>query len=131
MEFEIKCHLGYEVSGPAAFLFNVAVAQNSFQRIITEHFDLALSPSPFSLSPFASPHVFVLPPVPLFDKFLRSPGFYLPEPFFLRFTPHSPAPNICSTRTICNIQQYIFHNTQTHITLQLPYLLANDRVIIV
>ena len=41
MEFEIKCHLGYEVSGPAAFLFNVAVAQNSFQRIITEHFDLA------------------------------------------------------------------------------------------
>jgi transglutaminase-like putative cysteine protease len=41
MEFEIKCHLGYEVSGPASFLFNVAVAQNSFQRIITEHFDLA------------------------------------------------------------------------------------------
>ena len=40
MEFEIKCHLGYEVSGPASFLFNVAVAQNSFQRIITEHFDL-------------------------------------------------------------------------------------------
>jgi len=36
-----KCHLGYEVSGPASFLFNVAVAQNSFQRIITEHFDLA------------------------------------------------------------------------------------------
>jgi hypothetical protein len=37
MEFEIKCHLGYEVSGPASFLFNVAVAQNSFQRIITEY----------------------------------------------------------------------------------------------
>src|ERR1700740_1103328 len=40
MEFLIKCHLGYEVSGPASFLFNVAVAQNSFQRIITEHFDV-------------------------------------------------------------------------------------------
>ena len=46
MEFEIKCHLGYEVSGPASFLFNVAVAQNSFQRIITEHFDLAGADSP-------------------------------------------------------------------------------------
>ena len=40
MEFQIKCHLGYEVSGPASFLFNVAVAQNSFQRIITEHFEV-------------------------------------------------------------------------------------------
>jgi hypothetical protein len=40
MEFQIKCHLGYEVSGPAFFLFNVAVAQNSFQRIITEHFEV-------------------------------------------------------------------------------------------
>jgi Bacterial transglutaminase, N-terminal domain len=40
MEFKIKCHLGYEVSGPASFLFNVAVAQNSFQRIITEHFEV-------------------------------------------------------------------------------------------
>jgi transglutaminase-like putative cysteine protease len=40
MEFRIKCHLGYEVSGPASFLFNVAVAQNSFQRIITEHFEI-------------------------------------------------------------------------------------------
>jgi hypothetical protein len=39
MEFLIKCHLGYEVSGPASFLFNVAVAQNSFQRITTEHFE--------------------------------------------------------------------------------------------
>src|SRR6202045_801306 len=41
MEFQIKCHLGYEVSRPASFLFNVAVAQNSFQRIITEHFEVA------------------------------------------------------------------------------------------
>ena len=40
MEFEIQCHLGYEVSGPASFLFNVAVAQNSFQRIIAEHFEV-------------------------------------------------------------------------------------------
>ena len=40
MEFQIKCNLGYEVSGPASFLFNVAVAQNSFQRIITEHFEV-------------------------------------------------------------------------------------------
>ena len=40
MEFEIQCHLGYEVSGPASFLFNVAVAQNSFQCIITEHFEV-------------------------------------------------------------------------------------------
>jgi hypothetical protein len=40
MEFQIKCHLGYEVSGPASFLFNVSVARNSFQRIITEHFDV-------------------------------------------------------------------------------------------
>jgi transglutaminase-like putative cysteine protease len=41
MEFQIKCHLGYEVSAPASFLFNVAVTQNPFQRIITEHFEVA------------------------------------------------------------------------------------------
>jgi len=41
MEFQIKCHLGYEITGPASFLFNVAVAQNSFQRIITEHIEVA------------------------------------------------------------------------------------------
>jgi transglutaminase-like putative cysteine protease len=40
VEFQIKCHLGYEVSGPASFLFNVAIARNSFQRIITEHFEV-------------------------------------------------------------------------------------------
>src|SRR6516162_9117922 len=39
--FEIKCRLGYEISGPASFLFNVAVAQNSFQRINTEHLKVA------------------------------------------------------------------------------------------
>ena len=38
MEFEIKCHLGYAVSGAASFLFNVAVTKNSFQRIIAEAF---------------------------------------------------------------------------------------------
>ena len=41
MEFQIKCHLGYEVSAPASFLFNVAVAQNSFQRVVTERFEVA------------------------------------------------------------------------------------------
>jgi transglutaminase-like putative cysteine protease len=45
MQFEIKCHLGYEVSGAASFLFNVAVTQNSFQRIITEHFEIRGSES--------------------------------------------------------------------------------------
>src|SRR5260370_31605991 len=40
MEFQIKCHLGFEVSGPASFLCNVAVAENSLQRIITEHFEV-------------------------------------------------------------------------------------------
>jgi len=41
MEFQIKCHLGYEVSAPASFLFNVAVTQNPFQRITREHFEIA------------------------------------------------------------------------------------------
>jgi transglutaminase superfamily protein len=41
MEFKIRCQLGYEVSKPASFLFNVAVAQNSFQRIVTEHFEVS------------------------------------------------------------------------------------------
>jgi hypothetical protein len=40
MEFQIKCHLGYEVSGRASFLFNVAVAKNSFQHITKEHFQV-------------------------------------------------------------------------------------------
>jgi transglutaminase-like putative cysteine protease len=41
MEFKIKCRLGYKISGPASFLFNVAVVRNSFQRIIKEHFEVA------------------------------------------------------------------------------------------
>jgi Transglutaminase-like superfamily len=41
MEFKIRCQLGYEVSNPASFLFNIAVAQNSFQRIVTEHFEVS------------------------------------------------------------------------------------------
>ena len=41
VQFRITRHLNYEVTGPASFLFNVAVAQNSFQRIITEHFEVA------------------------------------------------------------------------------------------
>src|SRR6476620_627013 len=41
MEFQIKCHLGYDVSTPASFLFNVAVARNLFQRIGNEHFEIA------------------------------------------------------------------------------------------
>jgi transglutaminase-like putative cysteine protease len=41
MEFKIRCQLGYEVSKPASFLFNVAVAQNPFQRIVTEHFEVS------------------------------------------------------------------------------------------
>ena len=41
MEFKIRCQLGYEVSKPASFLFNIAVAQNSFQRIVTEHLEVS------------------------------------------------------------------------------------------
>jgi transglutaminase-like putative cysteine protease len=40
MKFTIKCHLGYDVSAPASFLFNVAIAQNRFQRITNEHFEV-------------------------------------------------------------------------------------------
>ena len=41
MKFTIQCHLGYQVSTPASFLFNVAIAQNSFQRLTTERFEVA------------------------------------------------------------------------------------------
>ncbi len=41
MEFQIKCNLGYDVSAPASFLFNVAVARNLFQRVSHEHFEIA------------------------------------------------------------------------------------------
>jgi transglutaminase-like putative cysteine protease len=40
MEFQIKCHLGYDLSGPASFLFNVAIARNLSQRITSEHFEI-------------------------------------------------------------------------------------------
>jgi hypothetical protein len=40
MEFQIKCRLGYEISGPASFLFNVATAKNLFQHVVTEHFEI-------------------------------------------------------------------------------------------
>jgi transglutaminase-like putative cysteine protease len=40
MKFTIQCHLGYQVSTPASFLFNVAIAQNSFQRLTTERFEV-------------------------------------------------------------------------------------------
>jgi hypothetical protein len=40
MRFTVRCHLGYEVSGPASFLFNVAIAQNRFQCITNEHFEV-------------------------------------------------------------------------------------------
>ena len=41
MKFTIQCCLGYQVSTPASFLFNVAIAQNSFQRLTTERFEVA------------------------------------------------------------------------------------------
>jgi hypothetical protein len=41
VKFTIQCHLGYEVSTPASFLFNVAIAQNSFQRLTAERFEVA------------------------------------------------------------------------------------------
>jgi Transglutaminase-like superfamily len=40
MRFTVKCHLGYEVSGPASFLFNVAIAQNRLQCVTNEHFEV-------------------------------------------------------------------------------------------
>jgi transglutaminase-like putative cysteine protease len=41
MKFTIQCHLGYQVTTPASFLFNVAIAQNSFQRLTSERFEVA------------------------------------------------------------------------------------------
>jgi transglutaminase-like putative cysteine protease len=40
MKFRVKCHLGYEVSGPASFLFHVAIVQNRLQRTTDEHFEV-------------------------------------------------------------------------------------------
>jgi transglutaminase-like putative cysteine protease len=35
-QFRVSCALSYIVSGPSAFIFNVAVVSNSFQRILNE-----------------------------------------------------------------------------------------------
>jgi transglutaminase-like putative cysteine protease len=36
--FRVGCDLSYEVSGPSAFIFNVGVVTNSFQRVLSEEF---------------------------------------------------------------------------------------------
>jgi transglutaminase-like putative cysteine protease len=36
--FRVGCELNYMVSGPSAFIFNVGVVTNSFQRVLTEQF---------------------------------------------------------------------------------------------
>lgn len=41
MEFQIDCHLVYQVVESASFLFNVAAARNSLQRVISE--DLSMT----------------------------------------------------------------------------------------
>ncbi len=37
-QFRVGCELRYNVSGPSAFIFNVSVINNSFQRIVAEEF---------------------------------------------------------------------------------------------
>ena len=37
-QFRVGCELNYNVSGPSAFIFNVSVINNSFQRIVAEEF---------------------------------------------------------------------------------------------
>jgi transglutaminase-like putative cysteine protease len=37
-DFRVSCDLNYNVNGPSAFIFNVSVVNNSFQRILTEAF---------------------------------------------------------------------------------------------
>jgi len=37
-QYEVGCELNYTVAGPAAFIFNVSVADNAFQRIVSEAF---------------------------------------------------------------------------------------------
>ncbi len=37
-DFRVSCDLNYSVNGPSAFIFNVSVVNNSFQRILTESF---------------------------------------------------------------------------------------------
>jgi len=41
VEFEIKCHLDYDVTGPASLLLTLRSHKDSFQSIITEHFSVA------------------------------------------------------------------------------------------
>ena len=36
--FRVGCELNYQVSGPSAFIFNVGVVTNSFQRVLNEQF---------------------------------------------------------------------------------------------
>ena len=36
--FRVGCDLNYQVSGPSAFIFNVGVVTNSFQRVLDEQF---------------------------------------------------------------------------------------------
>jgi transglutaminase-like putative cysteine protease len=36
--FRVGCELSYTVSGPSAFIFNVSVVNNAFQRIVEEQF---------------------------------------------------------------------------------------------
>ena len=40
MRFTINCRLVYQVIGSGSFLFNVAVARNSFQRVISEDIEI-------------------------------------------------------------------------------------------
>jgi transglutaminase-like putative cysteine protease len=37
----VRCDLNYEVLGPSAFIFNVGVVTNSFQRVLSEQFETA------------------------------------------------------------------------------------------
>ena len=37
-QYRVGCELRYNVSGPSAFIFNVSVINNSFQRIVAEEF---------------------------------------------------------------------------------------------
>jgi transglutaminase-like putative cysteine protease len=39
--FNVGCDLNYEVFGPSAFIFNVGVVTNSFQRVLSEQFQTA------------------------------------------------------------------------------------------
>lgn len=37
-QFRVGCDLNYHVTGPSAFIFNVSVVNNSFQRVVSEEF---------------------------------------------------------------------------------------------